>query len=87
MFRQDQGSAEEFEAQLSKYSEEVATLSCYSVNGYALVSEFSVGIKIEMEQSRFEQFVRSRAHIKEDSIPLIIRSRKDGDFVHDMMGL
>ena len=58
----------------------------YSVNGITVASEFSIAIRIEMEPSNMD-FLSSDQRVQEDSIPIIIRSRKDGDFVHDLMNV
>lgn len=86
IFKEDNTSAEAFEKEMSKFVENVRELTPYTVNGLSLVSEFTIAVRIEMEQQGFSLFRRAN-EAKESEIPIIIRSQKDQDHIVDINAL
>ena len=56
-----------------------------TVSGTSIESEFAIFVRIEMEP--YSAIFGSSNESGEDCIPIIIRSRKDGNHIHDMMEL
>ena len=56
----------------------------YTINGLAVVSEFTIAVRIEMEPQGFGIFNRTNEW-KEEEIPIIIRSQKDEKHIIDIM--
>mmetsp|Transcript_35833 Transcript_35833/g.54927 ORF Transcript_35833/g.54927 Transcript_35833/m.54927 type:complete len:148 (+) Transcript_35833:2223-2666(+) len=86
-FQEDTKSAQEFEKQLLKFVDEIGELTPLTINGISLVSEFSIAVRIEMEPVGFAGVLGRGADWGEDAIPVLIRSRRDGNHIHDMMQL
>ena len=59
IFKEDNTSAEGFEKDMGKFVENVRELTPYTVNGLSLVSEFTIAVRIEMEQQGFSLFRRA----------------------------
>jgi hypothetical protein len=71
---------------MSKFVNEVQDITPYTVNGLCLVSGFAIVVRIEMEPVGFKIFHKFRANeVKEEEIPIIIRSRKDAEHIVDVM--
>lgn len=85
-FQEDLKSAQEFERQLTKYLDEIEYLTPFTINGMSLSSEFSIAVRIEMEPVGLNVFSGS-TESSEEQIPIIIRSQKDADHIHDLMQL
>ena len=86
IFKEDNTSAEAFEKDMSKFVDNVRELTPYTVNGLSIVSEFTIAVRIEMEQQGFSLFRRAN-EAKESEIPIIIRSQKDAHHIVDIMQL
>ena len=56
----------------------------YTVSGLSLSSQFSIAMRIEMMPVGI---IGSSNYGGEEEIPIIIRSQKDGDHIHDLMAL
>lgn len=75
-----------FEKEMSKFVKEVEEITPYTVNGLSLVSGFAIVVRIEMEPRGLAIFNKFRANeVKEEEIPIIIRSKKDADHIVDVM--
>ena len=58
----------------------------YTCNGISITSEFSIAVDIQMETVKFKLFGNEEAKAMEE-VPIIIRSRKDGNHIQDIMSL
>jgi hypothetical protein len=86
VFKEDDTSVIAFEKEMSKFVTEINEITPYTVNGLSLVSGFAIVVRIEMEPSGFSIFNKFRANeVKEEEIPIIIRSVKDADHIVDVM--
>ena len=67
-----------------KFADDFEELTFYTINGLSIASEFSIVIRIDMEpiSSLFE-----RNEFKEEEIPILIRSQKDGAHIQDILNL
>ena len=83
VYQQDEKSSKEFNTNLNKYIDEIQLLTPLTVNSMTIESEFGIYVRIEMEP--YNRFFGSTNEWGEDCIPIIIRSRKDGNHIHDMM--
>ena len=73
---------------MGKFVHDVKELTMYSVNGLSLVSGFSIAVRIEMEPTGVRMFNAFRQNeVKEEEIPIIIRSIKDADHIVDIMSI
>ena len=79
-FHEDSKSTQKFQEDLSKFTDDVVALTPYTVNGLSIVSHFSIAVRLQMEPSFFGQIDE-----KEEEIPIIIRSQRDGRHIQDIM--
>ena len=83
-FQEDAQAAAEFEKQLYAFLDEITELTPYTISGLSLSSQFSIAVKIEM----MPVGLFGGANLGgEEEIPIIIRSQKDGNHIHDLMKL
>jgi hypothetical protein len=73
----------DFEKNINAYIDEISDLTPYTISGNNIESEFSIVINIEMEP--FNRYFGRSSEKGEDHIPIIIRSRKDGNHIQDVM--
>ena len=86
VFKEDEASVLAFEKEMSKFVKDIMEITPYTVNGLSLVSGFAIVVRIEMEASGLSIFNKFRANeVKEEEIPIIIRSVKDADHIVDVM--
>lgn len=85
-FQEDTKSRLDFEKKLKEFTNNIEELTCYTTNGLSIQSEFSIAVRIEMEPGGFTLFGDANSK-GEEEIPIIIRSRKDGNHVQDIMSL
>jgi hypothetical protein len=81
-FQEDAHAALEFETQLNKFFDEITELTPYTVSGLSLSSQFSIAVRIEMMPIGFFGTTNFGG---EEEIPIIIRSQKAGNHIHDLM--
>jgi hypothetical protein len=81
-FQEDAHAALEFETQLNKFFDEITELTPYTVSGLSLSSQFSIAVRIEMMPIGIFGTTNFGG---EEEIPIIIRSQKAGNHIHDLM--
>ena len=83
-FQEDEQAAREFEKQLHTFLDEINELTPYTISGLSLSSQFSIAVRIEMMPVGLFGGTNLGG---EEQIPIIIRSQKDGNHIHDLMKL
>lgn len=86
IFKEDEASILAFEKEMTQFVKDIEEITPYTVNGLSLVSGFAIVVRIEMEPSGLPILNKLKANeVKEEEIPIIIRSVKDADHIVDVL--